>query len=139
MPMGRCVGCGQTDTSERKMAAHIAECSAYAHLYRTAPEQALSPQEAQRRWVEEAGKEQAKVEQTLARAGRAAAHKKINDRKLSSTADRWASTTAHRSTSVPVTTPAEGLSWGVSIDNVDPSEIEDVGRRVAAMRFRKQW
>lgn len=139
MPLGRCVGCGTTDTSVRKMSAHIAECPAYAEIYRTAPEQALSPLEAQRRWVEEAGKEQAKVEQTLARAGRAAAHKEINDRKLSNTQDRWATATAHRSTSTPVTTPAQGLSWGVSIDNVDPSEIEDVGRRVAAMRFRKQW
>jgi hypothetical protein len=138
MPLGRCAGCGMTDMSQRKVIIHIRECDKYADLFRTAPEQALSPLEEQRRWSEEQGKELAKQAQGEARAGRAAAHKEVNDRKLQNTYDRWAAPTAHRSTSVPVTTPDDGLSWGSRVDDLDMSE-EDVGKRVAALRFCKQW
>lgn len=137
MPLGRCSGCGATDASAKRIAAHVEECPAYKQLYKEHPERALSPAEEQRRWVEEDGKLQAKLAQMEARAERAEAHRVVNDRKLISEQQRWSSSTSHKSTSRPVTTPDDGTSWMARRGETDPGSLADLGKRVAAWRFNR--
>lgn len=137
MPIGRCSGCGETNASAKYMAAHVSECPEYKKLYKDSPELALSPVEEQRRYVEEDGKLQDKAAQFEARQQRAAAHREMNDRKLTMEQQRWSAPTTHKATSTPVTTPDDGQAWGVLRDEVDPESLADLGKRVASWRFNR--
>lgn len=50
MPHGRCAGCGKTDVSARKIAAHTMECGDFAELFRSSPSRALDPEAEHVRW-----------------------------------------------------------------------------------------
>jgi hypothetical protein len=137
MPQGRCAGCGETDVSCKKINAHVLECPEYKALYKADPDRALSPREEYQRWLREDGKLQDKMVRVQARSERAEAHREINDRKLSMEAERWSEPTTHRSTSRPVTTPDDGLTWGMKRDQADPESFTDLGKRVGAWRFNR--
>lgn len=137
MPLGRCAGCGKTSASCKQINAHVLECPEYKALYKSDPDRALSPREEHKRWLREDGKLQDKVAKVEARSARAEAHREINDRKLSMEAERWSTQTTTRSTSRPVTTPDEGLSWGVKRNEQVPESLADLGKRVGAWRFNR--
>lgn len=137
MPLGRCAGCGASDASARRMAAHISECEDYKELYRTSPDRALSPAEEQKRYLAEGGADAAKLVQQEARAGRASTHRDMNDKKLEMEHERWKLATTQASTSHAVTTPDDGTSWGAHRDEVVPESLADMGKRVAALRFNQ--
>jgi hypothetical protein len=137
MPQGRCAGCGETSASCKKINAHVLECPEYKALYKADPSKALSPREEYARWLREDGKLLEKADRVVARAQRAEDHRRINDRKLATEAERWSSATSHRSTSRPVTTPDDGQAWGVKRDEVVPESLVDLGKRVASWRFNR--
>lgn len=84
MAVGRCAGCGFTD-SVRKVAVHIVDCPRYRDLFTTQPHRCLDPEAEHHRYQAEDDTEEARTarrqERLSARVAQAEQHQTLHTRR----------------------------------------------------------